>query len=550
MAKNKKHIWAFLIGGVAVCSFGFTANNYFEISKNLDLFVSIYQNLNKFYVDDLDPEELLEEGINAMLQSLDPYTTYYPEKALDGYNMAITGQYGGIGALIRTVDEYVIIAEPYEDFPADKAGLVAGDRIVEIEGISFIGKTSSDVTEVLRGTPGTKVNVVIENPLTKERENKVLVREQISIPAVPYYGIAEDGIGYIILNSFTNDCSTDIKEAIKELQKENELQGLILDLRSNPGGLLQEAINTSNLFIPRGKEVVRTKGRKEEWQKNYNTRKNPIAGDLPLAILTNRSSASASEIVAGVMQDYDRAVIVGERTFGKGLVQSTKDIGYKTKLKLTTAKYYLPSGRCIQAIDYSGKYKDGAEKIPDSLRTAFTTANGRMVYDAGGVDPDLEVELEELSRIAISLFQKQLFFNFATNFVQQNPSISSPKDFNITDDIFNQFVEYLSDKDYDYITESEEILNELVEKAESENYFESIEAEVTDLQAKIKHDKEKDLKKHKAQVSEYLESEIVTRYFKQKGRIAAGLDTDPAVLEAVNVLRDAERYQAVLSSNK
>lgn len=547
MTRSKKYICAFAIGAVTLSSFGFSANNYFEISKNLDLFVSIYQNLNKFYVDDLNPEELLEEGIDAMLESLDPYTTYYPEEALDGYNMAITGKYGGIGALIRTVDDYVIIAEPYEDFPADKAGLVAGDRIVEIEGISFKGKSSNDVTEVLRGTPGTKVNIVIEKPLNNERIKKVLVREQIAIPSVPYYGMADDGIGYIILNSFTNECSKDVKEAIKELQKETELKGLVLDLRSNPGGLLQEAINISSLFIPKGKEVVSTRGKKAEWQKNYNTRMNPIADDLPLAILTNRASASASEIVAGVMQDYDRAVIVGERTFGKGLVQSTKDLGYKTKLKLTTAKYYLPSGRCIQAIDYSGKYKDGAEKIPDSLRTVFKTENGRTVYDAGGVDPDLEVELEELSRIAISLFRKQLYFNFATEFVQANPSIAEPKDFKITDEIYSQFVQYISDKDYDYVTESEEILNELIENAKDENYFESIESDVTDLQSKIKHDKEKDLQKHKAQISEYLESEIVTRYFKQKGRIAAGLDTDPAVLEAVGALKDAGRYQAVLN---
>lgn len=546
MTKNRKYIWALTIGAVALTSFGFSANKYFEISKNLDLFVSIYQNLNKFYVDDLNPEELLEEGIDAMLESLDPYTTYYPEEALDGYNMAITGQYGGIGALIRTVDDFVIIAEPYEDFPADKAGLIAGDRIVEIEGIPFKGKTSNDVTEVLRGTPGTKVNMVIEKPLTNERVKKVLIREQISIPSVPYYGMAEDGIGYIILNSFTNECSKDVKEAIKALQKEGELKGLVLDLRGNPGGLLQEAINISSLFIPKGKEVVRTRGRKEEWQKNYNTRMNPIAGDLPLAILTNRASASASEIVAGVMQDYDRAVIVGERTFGKGLVQSTKDLGYKTKLKLTTAKYYLPSGRCIQAIDYSGKYKDGAEKIPDSLRTVFKTENGRTVYDAGGVDPDLEVGLEELSRIAISLFRKQLYFNFATEFVQATPNIADPKDFKITDEIYSQFVQYIADKDYDYVTESEEILNELIENAKEENYFESIEMDVTDLQSKIKHDKEKDLEKHKAQISEYLESEIVTRYFKQKGRIAAGLDTDPAVIEAVSALKDAGRYQAVL----
>jgi len=537
------------LGLVAFLTLSFTAGSkYFEISKNLDLFVSLYTELNTYYVDDLDTEKLLEEGINAMLESLDPYTVYYPEEEMEGYNMQMTGKYGGIGSLIRKTDEYVIIAEPYEGFPAHREGLVAGDRIIEIDGESFVGKESDDVSKVLRGAPGTKVTIIIEKPRTKERKTVTLHREEVEIKSVPYAGMVNDNVGYIRLTSFTNDCSKSVKEAFVDLDRNHEVKGLILDLRGNPGGLLQEAVNISNLFIDRGEEVVRTKGRIKQWEKSFKTRFAPVAKDLPIAILTSRGSASASEIVAGVLQDYDRAVIVGEKTFGKGLVQSTKDVGFNAKLKLTTAKYYLPSGRCIQAIDYSGKYKDGADnKIPDTLRTAYTTTNGRTVYDAGGVDPDIEVEAEELGQILISLMNKQLIFDFTSSFVAKNPSIATPKDFVITDAIFEEFVTYISDKEYDYETESENLLKGLKEQAEKEAFYSDIEKDIEGLETKIKHDKEKDLSKYKDQIAEYLESEIVTRYYHQTGRIEASLNDDPFIDEAVKVLDNQAQYKGILT---
>ncbi len=536
------------LGLVAFLTLSFTAGNkYFEISKNLDLFVSLYTELNTYYVDDLDTEKLLEEGINAMLESLDPYTVYYPEEEMEGYNMQMTGKYGGIGSLIRKTDEYVIIAEPYEGFPAHREGLVAGDRIIEIDGASFIGKDSDDVSKVLRGAPGTKVTLVIEKPRTGERKTVTLHREEVEIKSVPYAGMVNDKVGYIRLTSFTNDCSKSVKDAYEGLKRDNDVQGLILDLRGNPGGLLQEAVNISNLFIDRGEEVVRTKGRIKQWEKSFKTRFAPVAKDLPIAILTSRGSASASEIVAGVMQDYDRGIIVGEKTFGKGLVQSTKDVGFNAKLKLTTAKYYLPSGRCIQAIDYSGKYKDGADKIPDSLRTAYTTTNGRTVYDAGGVDPDIEVEAEDLSQILISLLNKQLIFDFTSDFVSNNPTIAQPRDFNVDDALFDKFVAFLSDKEYDYETESEGLLKELKEEAEKETFYTTIQSDIEQLEAKIKHDKKKDLYKYKEQIADYLESEIVTRYYHQTGRIAASLDNDPFIDEAVKVLESQVQYKGILT---
>ena len=546
---NKKYSKKLLIGLIAVSgiSMSFMSNNYFEISKNLDLFATLYKELNTYYVDELDSEELMRTGINAMLKSLDPYTSFYTEEDMEGYNMQISGKYGGIGAMIKTQGDFVIISEPYEDFPAHKAGLIAGDIIVEIDGVSFKGKNSEDVSNTLRGAPGTKVNLTIEKPSTGERVKKTLVREEIKIKSVPYYGVIDE-VGYVVLHSFTNHCSDDLKIALKELKKENP-KGIILDLRSNPGGLLQEAVNVSNLFIDKNKEIVTTKGKGNSIDKPFKTRKSAFDSEIPLAILTNDRSASASEIVSGVIQDYDRGVIVGERTFGKGLVQSTKDVGYNSKLKLTTAKYYLPSGRCIQAIDYSGKYKDGAEKIPDSLRTVYKTTNGRKVYDAGGVDPDIEVESEELKDLTVSLFMKQHFFDYATEFVAKNPSIETPDKFSISDANFDEFVKYLSDKDYDYTTESEELLEKLKETAEKEQLFDDLKDDITSLETKIKHDKEKDLYKYKDQLKEYLESEIVTRYYNQKGRIQASLDDDPFVLEAIKILKNPTDYQKLLKGN-
>jgi len=544
MTISKKILLPIIIA--SVLSLSFVDGNYFEIDKNLKLFSSLFKELNKSYVDELQVEKMMHTGIDAMLESLDPYTTFYPEEDIEGFKMQMTGKYGGIGALIRKQDDYVIIAEPYEGFPAHDARLIAGDKIIEIDGVPFKGKSTEDVSNTLRGTPGSKVDLVIEKPGSSKKVKLTLTREEIKISSVPYYGMIDD-IGYVILNSFTNDCSSELKDAIVELKKNNP-KGLILDLRSNPGGLLNEAVNVSNLFIDKGKEVVRTKGKEENSDKPFKTRRAGFDTEIPLVVLTSGGSASASEIVSGVMQDYDRGVIVGEKTFGKGLVQSTKDIGYNSKLKLTTAKYYLPSGRCIQAIDYSGKYKDGAVKVPDSLRTKYKTIAGRIVRDAGGIDPDVEVEDEEFSKLVMSLYIKQYFFHYATDFVQKNPSIASPSEFKVTDEIYADFSTFLSGKDYDYKTQSEILLEELKKRAEKEEIMDQIKENVESLETKIKHDKAQDLIKYKSQVSEFLEGEIVTRYYNQKGRIEASLDTDPFVLEAVETLKDPAKYKKLLSN--
>jgi len=540
-----------LIGVIVIVSASFFSfkSNYFEISKNLDIFASLYKELNTYYVDDVEPADLIRKGIDAMLKSLDPYTNYISEAEIEGYKMQTTGKYGGIGAAIRTVGDYVIITEPYKGFPADKAGLKAGDKIKEIEGKTCKGKNSDQISRILRGQPGTEVNFKVERPGEPKDIPIKLVREQVKIKSVPYSGIIDDGIGYIKLNSFTRACSNDVAQALNKLKKENELQGLVFDLRGNRGGLLEEARNVSNIFIEKDKEIVSTKGKIEEWAKTLNAKKEAIDAEIPLVVLTNKASASASEIVSGVVQDYDRGVIVGQRTFGKGLVQTTKNLGYNSKLKLTTAKYYIPSGRCIQAINYSEKGEDGeVVKIPDSLRTEFKTTNGRKVYDGGGVEPDVKIEQRKYANITRSLNRNHHIFNFATEYVLQKDSIVEPEDFKLTDADFNNFVQYLEDKEYDYKTNSEKLLEELKEATEKENYLEAVEADLTQLKDKITDDKDNDINKHKEEILELIELEIISRYYYSEGKIRSSLTRDEEVLKAIELLNDNKQYEDILVS--
>jgi len=539
-----------IIGLVVIVSAGFFSfkSNYFEISKNLDIFASLYKELNTYYVDDVEPADLMRKGIDAMLKSLDPYTNYISEAEIEGYKMQTTGKYGGIGAAIRTVGDYVIITEPYENFPADKAGLKAGDKIKEIEGKSAKGKNSDQISRILRGQPGTEVNFKVERPGEKKDIPIKLVREQVKIKSVPYSGIISEGIAYVKLNSFTRACSNEVAGSLKLLKEENDLTGIVFDLRGNRGGLLEEARNVSNIFIEKDKEIVSTKGKIEEWAKTLNAKKEAFDSEIPLVVLTDRSSASASEIVSGVVQDYDRGVIVGQRTFGKGLVQTTKNLGYNSKLKLTTAKYYTPSGRCIQAINYGKKGKDGAvAKMPDSLRTEFKTKNGRTVYDGGGVEPDVEIELKKYANITLSLIRKNHIFNYVTEYVLKNDSIAGPEDFKLTDTDFEDFVTYLDGKEYNYKTKSELLLEDLKEVTEKENYFEAVETDLKDLVAKINEDKENDINKHKAEIKDLLELEVIGRYYYSVGKIRSSLKTDEEVLKAIELLNDSAEYNQILS---
>jgi len=543
----KKLAFWLAVGIISISSFAFVSG-YFEVSKNLDIFTSLFREVNIYYVDETKPGEMIEKAIDSMLEDLDPYTTYIPESEIEDFRFQTTGQYGGIGATIRKKGDYVIVAEPYKGFPADNAGLKAGDKLLEIDGKSVKGKSTQDVSSVLKGQPGVEVNLLIERPGTKDPIEKTFTREEVKVKSIPYKGMIDDGIAYVRLRSFTRNCANEVKEAITQLKDENDVKGLVLDLRSNPGGLLNESVSLCNLFIDKNQEVVSTKGKIKDWEKSYKTLKEPLDKELPLAVLINQSSASASEIVSGTMQDLDRAVIIGKKSFGKGLVQQTRKLSYNSQLKVTVAKYYTPSGRCIQALDYAHRNDDGSVgKVPDSLKTAFQTKNGRTVYDGGGVDPDIVVNQEAYAEIVGSLVSKQLVFDYATEFVLENDSIDAPGVYKITDELYEDFVVYLSDKDYEYETHTEKELAELIEQAEDE--YADFKVDLEELQKKLLSYKEDDIHKYQSQISELILSELMARYYYQEGRIVASLADDVVLNEAISVLHDSGRYKSILSGN-
>lgn len=544
--KFKLIILAISLAITSVVSVGYV-DNYFEIAKNLDIFTTLYKELNTFYVDETDPGDLMKKGIKAMLKSLDPYTTYIPESDIEDFRFMTTGQYGGIGAMITTRGDYVYISEPYEGFPAQKAGLMAGDKILEINGKSAKGKSTEEVSKVLKGQPNTAVTVLIERKNKTKPFEVSFDREQVSVASVPYSAFIEDGIAYIRLRSFTRNCANDLKNAIKELKKEQELQGLILDLRSNPGGLLNESVDIVNLFVDKGEEVVSTKGKIKSWEKSYVANKTPLDTEVPLVVLINSSSASASEIVSGAIQDLDRGVVIGQRSYGKGLVQQTRKLSYNSQLKLTVAKYYIPSGRCIQALDYSNRNDDGSVgKVPDSLMTSFETRNGREVKDGGGILPDIITDPGKYSMIIPSLVKERFFFDYATDYRFSHDSIS--EEFIFSDADFSDFSSYISDKEYTYKTETEKSLEKLKKKAEEEDYFDNLSAEYDILFAKMLENKNNDLQKSKEEIKEILTGEIMSRYFYQKGRIKAGLNFDIEVEKAIEILKEKTEYNKILGN--
>ena len=541
-----KKVKIFIISVVVlISSFSFT-DSYFEIAKNLDIFTTVYRELNNYYVDETDPGKLMKTAIDKMLKSLDPYTNYIPESEIEDFQFMTTGQYGGIGAVITKRKDYVFISEPYEGFPAQKAGLIAGDKILEINGESAKGKNTEDVSKALKGQPNTEVQLLIERPYLEDPFSVSFKRQKISVKSVPFYSYLNESIGYIKLRSFTRNCSNDIKNAFLDLKKQGDLKGLILDLRANPGGLLNESVNIVNLFVDKGQEVVSTRGKIKSWDKVYKASKSPIDLEIPIVVLINQSSASASEIVAGAIQDLDRGIVIGQRSFGKGLVQQTKKLSYNSQLKLTVAKYYIPSGRCIQALDYSNRNEDGSVgKVPDSLMTAFKTKNGRTVYDGGGVNPDIEIDQDDISNLIVSLIQERLFFDYATYYKHQNPSLDSL--FIMDDTGFNSFVDFLGDKSYDYKTETEKAFEVLKNKSEKENYFADIQDKYENLFQEFEINKKNDLIKNKEIIKEILSEEIASRYFYQEGRIRTSLNFDKEVQEAIIYLSKQDMYNSVLS---
>ncbi len=525
--------------------------DYFEISKNLDIFNSIYRELNIAYVDGTKPGQLMKTGIDAMLNSLDPYTVYYTENDIEDYRFLSTGEYGGIGTAVLDIDNKIIIADPYEGFSAFKAGLRGGDQIVGVNNINVEGKRSEDITNLLKGQAGTPIKLKIIKAGQKTPIEINLNREEIKTKAVPYFAMLPNNqTGYIKLTGFTDNCSSEVKEALLNL-KGKGCKNLILDLRGNLGGLLHEAVNIVNFFIDKGQEVVYTKGKVPEWDKTYLAVNNPIDTQIPLVVLVDENSASASEIVSGALQDLDRALIIGKRTFGKGLVQQTKDLVYNAKIKITVAKYYIPSGRCVQALDYSTKDEEGrVEKVPDSLITAFKTKIGRVVYDGAGIMPDVKITDDKFSMALASLINKYFIFNYATDYFVKHPQIASISDFSLTDNEYNDFLNYLNGKDYNYKTKSEIELADLKKNAVDEKYYNDVKNEFDALVAKMNANKKEDLIKHKIEIKKYLEEEITSRYYFQKGRIEFNLKTDDDLKEAERLLVDNNKIKILLSTSE
>ncbi len=524
-------------------------DNSFELVKNLDIFYTIVKELDQFYVDEIDPGKLIKEGIDNMLESLDPYTNYIPESKIEDLRFMTTGNYGGIGALVRKSGKRAVITDPYEGLAGQKAGLRAGDILLKIDDFDTENQDIESISEKLKGLPGTSIKVLVERYGQPKPIEFNVVRENIHISPIPYYTLLENNIGYVQFNNFTQNCTSELKKTIDSLQNLGA-KSLILDLRGNPGGLLDEAILTCNLFLPKGELIVSTKGKMKQWNRDFVTTNEPYFPKMPVVVLVNRGSASASEIVAGVMQDMDRGVVVGTRTFGKGLVQATRPLSYSAQIKLTTAKYYIPSGRCIQALDYSHRNEDGSVgTIPDSLISEFTTKRGRKVYDGGGVKPDIETNLKTMSRLTTELYVGNHIFDFATQYSSKHNSIDRPDIFSITDEDFENFVIFAKNLKLRYDQDSKQKLEDLIKSLKEEKYFDLVENDIKKVEEKIERNIEKDLKIFKSELTLLINEEIVSRYYYQRGRIQNYLKHDPEVDSAKAIINDLERYNKLLGTN-
>lgn len=557
MNTKKTLIAAFaVLLGIGLLSFKGDDRN-FKIAKNLDLFNSIFKELDMFYVDTIDVEKMIQNGVNGMLALTDPYTEYYPEEEVSSLKEMITGKYGGIGAAIRyyEANDRIVVVEPTEGMPAAEAGVKAGDIILEVGGKEMLRgdfkpqEFSSKVSDALRGEPGTSFVLKVLRPMqndSTEMEFKI-TRKSIRTNPVPYYGMVRDSIGYIALQGFTDNCSKDFKKAFIEL-KQKGARSLIIDLRDNGGGSLSEAVDIVGMFVPKGQEVVYTKGKIKQAENSFKTRFEPVDTEIPLVVLVNGSSASASEILSGSLQDLDRAVIVGSRTYGKGLVQTTRPLPYNGTLKVTTSKYYIPSGRCIQAIDYSKKNADGSvARTPDSLTNVFHTAIGREVRDGGGIRPDIEVKAPKFPNIIFYLMNEDIIFDYATQYCWNHQAPASVADFKLTDDDYKAFKSLVKSRDFTYDRQSEKMLKSLKEMAEFEGYMDGAKEEFAALEKKLNHNLERDLETFKKQISEYLSQEIITRYFYQRGAAMERLKDDDDLESAVKVLQNKAEYSKILS---
>lgn len=528
-------------GAVRVSAQQNANSRYFDIAKNLEIFANAYKEINHGYVDELDPNQVMRRGLDAMLEGLDPFTNYISETDIEGYRIQSDGKYNGVGASGEKMGEFMVVTEIFENSPAHKAGLKVGDAVVAVDGISAKGKTEQEVLEFLRGYPGTEADITVRRLGSSKDQTLKLKREEVNIPNVPHSGLVAENIGYINLTTFTQNAADNIAEALKKLKATNpNLKGVILDLRNNGGGLLNEAVNIINIFVPRGLNVVTTHGKVVEWDNVFKTLSEPVDKELPVVVLVNKGSASASEVVSGSLQDLDRAVIMGQRSYGKGLVQNTKDVGYNAKIKLTTAKYYVPSGRCIQAT----RYKDGVPvDIPESERAQFRTANGRIVLDGGGIKPDVILPHDTLSGATKALLDQHIIFDYVTLWSQKHPSIDSIEVFNYND--WDDFVRYTQERKFDYETASEKKIKELRDLAAKESL--PLSVDLAAMENKIKAEKKGELQKQKARIMHEIEQEIVGRYYFHRGKVRKSLKNDPEVDEAVKLLNDPARYHGILS---
>ena len=527
----------------------------FKTAKNMDIFNSIYKNLDLMYVDTLDAEEVVGNGIKAMLGSLDPYTTYYPEEKVNELKNMLTGKYAGVGAVVRYNFQLqrVCISEPYENMPAAEVGLKKGDIILSIDNEDMTNKDVAYVSDHLRGDPGTSFIIKVKRPSTGKTLKMKITRRTIQMPFLPYYGMLEGGFGYINFNSFTDNCAKDVRRAFIDLKKQGA-KGLVFDLRNNGGGSVSEAVSIINMFLPKGKTVLKMQGKLQRSNKEYKTSVEPVDSVMPMVVLVNGNSASASEIMSGSLQDYDRAIILGTRTYGKGLVQTTMDLPYNGQMKLTTAKYYIPSGRCVQALNYKHAKGGYVEHVPDSLTKVFYTANGREVRDGGGVKPDVEVKPDSLPNIAFYLAgardSNEVMLNYEVDYIAKHPAIAPAKDFALTDADYDEFKARVLKADFKYDRETEKYLKDLEKLAKFEGYYDDAKPEFEALKKKLSHNVAKDLDYNKEYIKQLLENEIVAAYYFQAGAIQNSLRYDKQIKEAVKLLNSPEEYSKILRPAK
>ncbi len=549
ISRSKKVLLSVAIVITVATTAGFILVNQesrdFRFTKSIDIYISLMRELNAFYVDEIDAEKIVNKGIEAMLSSLDPYTVFYPEEDSGDLDFITTGKYGGFGSLIRKSGDYIVVTNVYRGFPADQNGIKPGDEMISIDGTSLKGVSSEKASDMLKGEPGTEAELVFRRNGTEF--TKKLKRERISIPAVPYYGMIDSRTGYIRFTNFTQNCIAEVRSALIDLKEKQGAESLVLDLRNNPGGLVNEAVEIVNLFVKPGLEVVSTRGRAKQYDAVFRTNRNPVAPDMPVVVLINRGSASASEIVAGALQDFDRAIIVGERSFGKGLVQVARPLSYKAQVKITTAKYYIPSGRCIQAVDFSNPNEDGSVGvIPDSLIKTFSTGNGRPVKDGGGIIPDIVISTDMLTRFTSELYVQNMIFDYATEYFWTHPQPAVLDSLRLSDSDLARFKAFLVEKNFSYQTSSESALEELIATAREEKLYDDNSQALEQLRDLLSHSLDRDVAGQKAEMTELIESELAGRYFYDAGMIKYSLSRDSQVREAIKISADRDRYNSLL----